>query len=415
MQRWKVLVALIVTATVAACGSPDTNGGSTLDTLLPPPTGEVQDAPPPGASTSTTSAASAGPVPAMAPTIPAWSPGRPIGGGTGTTGATSATQPGSTTETTGTEQTSSTTGASSTTQDSNTSQASSTTAPTPPTTHTTTPTQQAQTITFAPLVAPWAYGETRSIMASASSALPVVFDAKGACVVDNAELGVVRANDVGECSVTVSQKGDASWKAAPPVTRSTTISRATPVISGFEDTSTEHPRVKFSIPLTASASTGAPVGYHLLANAASEKLCTVSGAVLEVQVTNGPLPQTCTVAAFVEESRLYEAAISTARFTISPTVVAITGHTLIEVTDTSVTLSVNLNVAWQIDVVATAPVGDLVVPCGTPPGLLEGAATYTFSVALLAPIAAASPCDVTVTIHTVDAAHTSDELIIKLP
>jgi hypothetical protein len=254
-------------------------------------------------------------------------------------------------------------------------------------------------------------------MASASSALPVVFDAKGACVVDNAELGVVRANDVGECSVTVSQKGDASWKAAPPVTRSTTISRATPVISGFEDTSTEHPRVKFSIPLTASASTGAPVGYHLLANAASEKLCTVSGAVLEVQVSSGPLPQTCTVAAFVEESRLYEAAISTARFTISPTVVAITGHTVIEVTDTSVTLSVNLNVPWRIDVVAaTSPVGDPPVPCGTPPpGLLEGAATYTFSIALLALVTAANPCDIIVTIHTVDAAHTSDELIIKLP
>ena len=77
-------------------------------------------------------------------------------------------------------------------------------------------------------------------MASASSALPVVFDAKGACVVDNAVLGVVRASDVGECSITVAQKGDGSWKAAAPVTRSITISRATPVISGFEDTSTEH-------------------------------------------------------------------------------------------------------------------------------------------------------------------------------
>jgi hypothetical protein len=252
-------------------------------------------------------------------------------------------------------------------------------------------------------------------MASASSALPVTFDAKGACVVDNALLGVVRANDVGECSITVAQKGDGSWKAAVPVTRSITISRATPVISGFDDSSTEHPRVEFSIALTASASSGAPVGYHLLANAASENLCTVSGAVLEVQVTSGPLPRTCTVAAFVEESRLYEAAISTARFTISPTVVKLTGHTVIEMTDTSVTLSVSVNVAWGIDVVATAPIADPSVPCGIPPGLLEGAATYRFSIALLAPITEANPCDITVTVHTVDAAHTTDELIIKLP
>ncbi len=253
-------------------------------------------------------------------------------------------------------------------------------------------------------------------MASASSALPVVFDAKGACVVDNAVLGVVRANDVGECSITVAQKGDGSWKAAAPVTRSITISRATPVISGFEDTSTEHPRQEFSIALAASASSGAPVGYHLLANAASANLCTVSGAVLEVQVTSGPLPRTCTVAAFVEESRLYEAAISTARFTISPTVVELTGHTVIELTDTSVTLSVNLNTAWRIDVVAVAPVGEPPVPCGTPPpDLLEGAAKYTFSIALLAPVTAAYPCDIIVTIHTIDAAHTSDELTIKLP
>ena len=142
----------------------------------------------------------------------------------------------------------------------------------------------------------------------------------------------------------------------------------------------------------------------------------MSGAVLEVQVTSGPLPRTCTVAAFVEESRLYEAAISTARFTISPTVVEFTGHTVIEVTDTSVRLSVNLNTAWPIDVVAVAPVGEPPVACGTPPpDVLEGAATYTFSIALLAPIIAANPCEIIVTIETIDAAHTSDELTIRLP
>jgi hypothetical protein len=252
-------------------------------------------------------------------------------------------------------------------------------------------------------------------MASASSALPVAFDAKGACVVDNALLGVIRANDVGECSITVAQKGDGSWKAATPVTRSIAISRATPVISGFDDTSTEHPREVFSIALAATSSTGVPVDYYLLPNAASNNLCTVSGAVLEVQVTSGPLPRTCTVAAFVDESRLYEEAISTARFTISPTVVELTGHTVIEMTDTSVTLSVSLNVPWQIDVAATAPVGDPPISCGTSPDLLEGAATYTFSIPLLAPVTAANPCEITVTVHTVDAAHTSDKLIITLP
>jgi hypothetical protein len=253
-------------------------------------------------------------------------------------------------------------------------------------------------------------------MASASSALPVAFDAKGACVVDNALLGVVRANDVGECSITVAQKGDGSWRAAAPVTRSITISRATPVITGFDDTSMEHPREDFSIALAASASSGAPVDYYVLPNAGSNGLCTVSGAVLEVQVTSGPLPRTCTVAAFVDESRLYEEAISTARFTINPTVVKLTGHTVIEITDTSVTLSVSVNVAWPIDVVATAPIGDPPISCGTSPDLLEEtAATYRFSIALLAPVTAANPCEITVTVHTVDAAHTTDELIIKLP
>jgi hypothetical protein len=85
------------------------------------------------------------------------------------------------------------------------------------------------------------------------------------------------------------------------------------------------------------------------------------------------------------------------------------------VTDTSVTLSVSVNVAWQIDVVATAPIGDPPISCGTSPDLLEGAATYRFSIALLAPVTAATPCEITVTVHAVDAAHTTDELIIKLP
>ncbi|MGD9704685.1 MAG: hypothetical protein AB7Q42_23760 [Acidimicrobiia bacterium] len=420
MRSCKVVAALIMAGLLAACGSPTTDDAdnTALDTLLSSPTGEVQDSAP-DASTSSTDAASAGPTaststsrPSAGGTTTGSNPGATSGSssGPGTTSASASTIAGSATtaDTTTTSATPPGTGGgpTTTTQATTTSRGSTTTP--------TTSAPQPQQITIGAILEPWAYGEPRTINASATSRLAIDFRATGACMVENPALGVIRATDVGECRVTASQGGSADWQPAPPVTRSVTIAKAKPVISGIADSRTEHRRVPFSIPLTASTSSGATVGYRTLADDLGEHYCTIAGTNLEVPLTGGVLPRTCIVEAFVDASRLYDAASVRARFTIDPTIVRFTGHTVGAAPEgsTSVSVSVSLNLAWSV-VVETADAAGGV--CGTAPDRLVGAATYTFTVAFLAPLTSAAPCVITVRTDTIDASHTSDSITITLP
>ena len=406
MRTLKLLVALIVVATLAACGSPDEDR-SALDTLEPPPSGEVQDSPPPGASTSTSDVASAGPDPSTTnTTTPLGAPSTSSPDGrsmTASTGATGTTRPGGTSQTTDALQTDTTTRVGATTQPSGPTP---TTSPAPTTTpaSATTPLKKAQTISFTQPTGPWAYGAPKTVQATASSGLSVAYDTTGSCEVDNAALGIFRATDVGECSITASQAGDGAWKPAPSVTRSITTSKAIPVIEGFVGRQIEYPRNAFSIPLTAFTNEGAVVRYRMLADEYGESFCTIAGAELQVPSTSG-LPRTCDVEAYVEASRLFVAADKVVRFEITKTVIRIVSGDA-TVSKTSATISVVLNRVWSIYVGAD---------CGTPTGETTGRAEYSLTLALEAPITADNPCTVSIATGEIDGAHTSDSLNIPLP
>jgi hypothetical protein len=85
------------------------------------------------------------------------------------------------------------------------------------------PTDQSQTISFGPL--PNAtYGQAPvSLVATASSGLPVTFTASGSCTVAGATLSIVGA---GSCTVTANQAGSTAWLPAAPVSQSFSISQA---------------------------------------------------------------------------------------------------------------------------------------------------------------------------------------------
>ncbi|WP_370614580.1 family 78 glycoside hydrolase catalytic domain [Mumia qirimensis] len=78
----------------------------------------------------------------------------------------------------------------------------------------------AQTITLEPLPAR-AYGDAPfALEATASSALPVSYEATGVCRVED---GTVTLTGAGTCTITASQPGDEDYAAAEPVTRTFTV------------------------------------------------------------------------------------------------------------------------------------------------------------------------------------------------
>jgi hypothetical protein len=383
-----------------ACGSPTNNGeDATLDTLLPAPvrTGELQDPVPDNAVS--TSVASAGPVPALgaASTLTSWMPTgpRPVRpaateapAGTGATGDTD--PPSGTDAPAGTDAPPSTADTGTTT----------TTTAGGATTTTAALKDQAITITT-DLSGPWAYGESRTIVATADSGLPVELAAHGACTVRSQPLGILAATDVGTCEITLSQDGGGGWRPAPEVTRVMAISKATPVISGFADRSIEYPQAALAIPLSATVSAGAAAKYRTPPG----QFCSVVGDELLVPLAGGTvLPQACVVEAYVDASSRFEAASVTAQFTIEPTDVRITGHTVDAASATELTITATLNRAWGITIVATCAAG----PIG-----LSGAATYTFTITYAT--VGSTACDITVTTVVLDGSHTNDWRVITIP
>ncbi len=85
------------------------------------------------------------------------------------------------------------------------------------------PPAQPQTISFGSL-ANVPYGQApMTLLATASSGLPVSFSATGACAVSGGSLSITGA---GTCLVTANQAGNLSWLPAAPVTQSFSIGRA---------------------------------------------------------------------------------------------------------------------------------------------------------------------------------------------
>lgn len=135
---------------------------------------------------------------------------------------------------------------------------------------------RAQTLTLAALPATLAVGSTFVPTGSASSGLPVSFDASGACALDGP---VVVATASGTCSVTVLQPGDATWAPAAPVTRMAPV-RGPQWIS-FGDLPVA-PQVGRSLTLAATASSGLPVTYSATGG------CSAVNATLKIVQAGSP-------------------------------------------------------------------------------------------------------------------------------
>jgi trimeric autotransporter adhesin len=87
---------------------------------------------------------------------------------------------------------------------------------------------QDQTITFDPIGDQPFFAEPFTVTAAASSGLPVSFSAFGHCSVNGS---AVTATGLGSCTITATQTGNASFNAAPPVSRTFAITQASQTIS----------------------------------------------------------------------------------------------------------------------------------------------------------------------------------------
>jgi hypothetical protein len=260
-------------------------------------------------------------------------------------------------------------------------------------------TPKPQSITIAPIPGGWVYGDSRTVIAVASSKLPINLSASGACQVVNAAIGLLQATDVGECRVSASQGGGNGYAAATPVSQTAQIGKASPVIGNFAGKTVEHPRTTFSIPLTATASGGATVQYRVLPDGNDEPLCAVSGNALAVARVF-QLPRSCVVEAYVDASSRFQPAVAQATFVINATVVQFTGEGGPNVGATSATVTVTLNRAWNIEHGSS---------CGSTSASPAGdASSYTVTVVYDDTIPRPFSCNIEVRTSAPDGAVTTD-------
>jgi hypothetical protein len=149
-----------------------------------------------------------------------------------------------------------------------------------------------------------------ALSATASSGLPVSFSSTtpAVCTVSGTTLTLVAA---GNCSISADQAGDATYAAAPTVTRSITVNPApllaqtiTFVGPGNQTLGTPPPA------LSATASSGLPVSF----SSTTPAVCTVSGTTLAL-VSAG----TCSIDADQAGDAVFAAAPTVTRtFTVSP-------------------------------------------------------------------------------------------------
>jgi sugar lactone lactonase YvrE len=157
--------------------------------------------------------------------------------------------------------------------------------------------QSSATITFDPL-APKTYGDPDfTISATASTGLPASFSASGNCGVSGA---TVHLTGAGSCTITASQSGDANHPAAPSVSRTLAIAKASQTITFTTLANKTYGAPDFA--LSASASSGLAISF------AASGSCTVSGST--VHITS---PGSCTITASQPGNASYNAATAVSR------------------------------------------------------------------------------------------------------
>ena len=162
-------------------------------------------------------------------------------------------------------------------------------------------TSSSQTIAFAAL-ADKRYGDADfAVTATASSGLPVTFNASGNCTVSGSTAHITGA---GSCTITASQPGGAGYPAAPSVSRTFAIAKASQTITFAALANKRLGDPDFTV--SARVSSGLAVVF------AASGRCTVSGA--RVHLTGAGV---CTVTASQPGNANYSAAAVARSFSIA--------------------------------------------------------------------------------------------------
>jgi hypothetical protein len=186
----------------------------------------------------------------------------------------------------------------------------------PSTTATTVPRNpEQQQIVFGGPPADWRYGQRATIGLTATSGLALRLRTSGPCTVVHEALHVLEATGVGECVLTATQPGDATYAPAAPVTARLTIRRAPTEIGNFQNASYEY-LGQNTITFSATASSGVPAQYAT--NRAGCVMSPPGSATLQFQGTD-ILPITCDVTVSFGETPTHEAASLTRSFTLEKT------------------------------------------------------------------------------------------------
>jgi len=164
--------------------------------------------------------------------------------------------------------------------------------------------QAAQTITFT-INAPATAGNTSSftVLASASSSLPVVFTSAGVCT--NAGSTYTMTSNSGTCTVIANQPGNNNYLPAPQVTQSTTAANLLTQTISFSTKAPTSAAYNTSFTVAAISSSGLAVVFS------SSGACTNSGAIFTITAGSG----SCSVIANQPGNLNYKAAAKVAEST----------------------------------------------------------------------------------------------------
>ncbi len=198
-----------------------------------------------------------------------------------------------------------------------------------------------------------------TVVATASSGLPITFSSSGACFNKGATYTIDSAT--GTCTVTMNQAGNGNYTAAPTVTERTTVAAAqTPTVSVTAPASAPY-QSTFTVIATTNASTTPTI------TAAPATVCTISGTT--VTMVNGI--GTCTVTAKWAADDVYKAATAKATTTAEKAASVVTWAT-----PDAITYGTALS-ATQLDATASVAGKFVYTPAS---GKVLAAGTHTLSV-----------------------------------
>jgi hypothetical protein len=144
-----------------------------------------------------------------------------------------------------------------------------------------------------------------TVVASASSGLPITFGSAGACFNNGATYTMTSATVGKACAVTMSQAGNSNYTAAPTITEITTVAAAIfPTVSVVVPATAPY-QSTYTVVATTNASTTPTLA------AAPATVCTISGAIVTMIRGTG----TCTVTAEWAADDVYKAATAKGKTT----------------------------------------------------------------------------------------------------